>query len=165
MAIDGRALRAHTFAGRAERPWGSAMKMTGSETLDHAPRVVAEWLDFLQDGLGWPERGRAFMLLRETLHVLRDYLTVTEAAALAGHFPVLIRGLFYEGWQPDHCPVANRSREDFLARVGAPFKVTPLYDPELAVSAVFALLRQHVSAAALKRAGDSLRAPLGDLWG
>ena len=141
------------------------MRTTGLETLDHAPRVVAEWLDFLQDRLGWSERGRAFMLLRETLHGLRDYLTVEEAADLAGHFPVLIRGLFYEGWVPGDCPAAHRSREDFLTRVGAPFKVTPLYDPDLAVSAVFALLRQHVAPAALDRVGPALRAALGGLWG
>ncbi|MDO8986214.1 hypothetical protein [Cypionkella sp.] len=46
------------------------MKTTGITTLDHAPQVVAEWLNLLQDDLGWLDRGRALLLLRETLHAV-----------------------------------------------------------------------------------------------
>ncbi|MFP1645456.1 DUF2267 domain-containing protein [Pontitalea aquivivens] len=140
------------------------MKITGLETIDHAPQVVAEWLNFLQDALGWNERGRAYMLLRETLHALRDYLTVAEAADLGAQLPVLIRGIYYEGWVPGHTPVHPRSREDFLTRVGGAFKVTPLYEPELAVAAVFDLLRIKTSQGEIDQVTRALRKSLRDLW-
>jgi uncharacterized protein (DUF2267 family) len=37
----------------------------------------------LQDDLGWTDRGRAYRLLRETLHALRDWLGPDKAADLA----------------------------------------------------------------------------------
>ena len=58
------------------------MAATGISTLDHAPQVFAQWLNELCDDLDW-EKPRAYLLLHETLHTIRDYLTVDEAADLA----------------------------------------------------------------------------------
>ena len=64
------------------------MTTTGIPTLDHAPQVYAEWLNELCDDLGWTEKGRAHMLLRETLHAVRDFLPVEEAVDLAARLLV-----------------------------------------------------------------------------
>ena len=73
------------------------MSITGISSIDHAPQVVAEWLNELCADLGWSEKGRAYLLLRETLHAVRDLLTVEEAADLAAQLPMLMRGIFFEG--------------------------------------------------------------------
>ncbi len=76
------------------------MATTGISTLDHAPQVFAEWLNELREDLGWPEKPRAYLLLHETLHAIRDFLTVDEAADLAAQLPVLVRGVFYRRLGP-----------------------------------------------------------------
>lgn len=139
------------------------MAATGISTLDHAPQVFAQWLNELCDDLGW-EKPRAYLLLHETLHTIRDYLTVDEAADLAAQLPVLVRGVFYDGWDPSRTPVKPRNKADLLARVGARFHKEPLEDPERAVAAVFDLLRRHVSWGEFDQVRNAMRKPIQELW-
>ena len=140
------------------------MKTTGITTLDHAPQVVAEWLNLLQEDLGWPDRGRAYLLLRETLHAVRDFLTVDEAADLSAQLPLLIRGIFFEGWIPAETPAKPRSLDDFLDRVTKAFASDPLIEPAVAVAAVFSLLRRQISSGEYRQVAWAMRKPLRDLW-
>ena len=139
------------------------MTTTGIGTLDHAPQVFAEWLNELCDDLGW-EKPRAYMLLHETLHVVRDYLTPDEAADLAAQLPVLVRGVYYDGWVPSKTPVKPRNKANLLARIEARFHKEPLEDPERAVSAVFDLLRRHVSWGEFEQVKHAMRKPIQELW-
>ncbi len=140
------------------------MEMTGITTLDHAPQVVAEWLNLLQEDLGWPDRGRAYLLLRETLHAVRDFLTVDEAADLSAQLPLLIRGIFFEGWVPIKTPAKPRSVDDFLDRVMHAFRDDPPIEPDVAVAAVFSLLRRQISPGEYRQVAWAMRKPLRDLW-
>lgn len=140
------------------------MKTTGVMTLDHAPQVVAEWLNLLCEDLHWSEKGRAHMLLRETLHAVRDYLTVDEAADFAAQLPVLVRGIYYGDWVPSRTPVHPRGKDDFLDRVASAFVEKPLYDRERAITAVFDLLRRKLSAGEIEQVARAMRKPLRDLW-
>jgi uncharacterized protein (DUF2267 family) len=139
------------------------MGKTGIATLDNAPQAFATWLDELADDLGWP-RQRTYLLLRETLHAVRDFLTVDEAADLAAQFPVLVRGVFYEGWSPAKTPAKPRNKSDLLARIESHFDKDPLDDPERAVSAVFDLLRRHVSWGEFDQVRHAMRKPIQELW-
>jgi uncharacterized protein (DUF2267 family) len=56
------------------------------------------WLKEIMEVLGTEDRHRAYMALRAVLHALRDRLTVEEVAQLGAQLPMLIRGLYYEGW-------------------------------------------------------------------
>jgi uncharacterized protein (DUF2267 family) len=140
------------------------MKMTGINTIDHAPQVVAEWLNLLQEDLGWPDRGRAYLLLRETLHAVRDFLSVDEAADLSAQLPLLIRGIFFEGWIPSKTPAKLRSVDDFLQRVEKAFSNDPLIEPDVAVASVFSVLRRQISAGEYDQVSWAMRKPLRDLW-
>jgi uncharacterized protein (DUF2267 family) len=139
------------------------MAVTGISTLDHAPQVFAEWLNELCSDLGG-EKPRAYLLLCETLHAIRDFLTVDEAADLAAQLPVLVRGVFFDGWDPSRTPVKPRNKSDFLKRVESRFQKAPLDDPERAVAAVFDLLRRHVSAGEFEQVKHAMRKPLQELW-
>jgi uncharacterized protein (DUF2267 family) len=140
------------------------MKTTGITSVDHAPQVVAEWLNELGDNLGWNDKPRSYLLLRETLHAVRDYLSPDEAADLAAQLPILIRGIYYEGWAPSRTPAHPRAKHDFLARVGDRFSDDPLEDPEAAVVAVFDLLRRKLSPGAVDQVAHAMRKSLRDLW-
>lgn len=133
-------------------------------TVEDSPQVVMAWLDTLCLSLGWTDRGRAYMLLRETLHALRDFLTIAEAVELSAQLPVLVRGIYFDGWVPARAPAHPRSRDDFFRRVTSAFSRTPLEDPERAIRAVFALLRSKVSQGEIEQVIQALRQPLRDLW-
>lgn len=140
------------------------MKPTGHTAIDEAPQVVAEWINLLCEDLGWHEKGRAYLLLTETLHTVRDFLRVDEAADLAAQLPLIIRGIYYTGWNPSATPVHPRSKADFLKRIADSFDKQPLEDPERAVVAVFDLLRQKVSMGEIEQVSNAMRKPLGELW-
>jgi len=140
------------------------MKTTGIATIDHAPQVLAEWLNLLQQDLGWSDRGRAYMLLRETLHAVRDFLTVAEAADLAAQLPVLIRGIYFEGWVPSRTSAHPRAVDDFLNRVMLPFADDPPIEPDVAVAAVFSLLKRQISLGEYDQVSQAMRKSLRDLW-
>jgi len=101
---------------------------------------------------GWTagSRRRSYAALRAVLHALRDRLTVSEAAHLAAQLPMLVRGVFYEGWDPSRAPVKMR-RAEFLDRVRrelpATDDLTDLADEhvERVVVAVLTALRRYIT--------------------
>jgi uncharacterized protein (DUF2267 family) len=83
-------------------------------TVDKTNRLLKE----IEQEYGWPKdrRNQSYAALRGVLHAIRDRLTVEESAQFSAQLPMLVRGLYYEGWDPTHVPV-RMGREDFLARV------------------------------------------------
>lgn len=139
------------------------MSNTGIFSIDNAPQVFAGWLDELCDDLDGFDRPAAYRLLRETLHATRDFLSVDEAAHLAAQLPVLVRGVYYEGWDPSRTPVKPRGKADLMARIEARFDTSPLEDPDRAVSAVFDLLRRHVSYGEFEQVQGAMRKSIREL--
>ncbi|MCP4315592.1 MAG: DUF2267 domain-containing protein [Hyphomicrobiales bacterium] len=140
------------------------MNATGIKTLDHAPSVVQAWLNELRGAAGLPDKQQAYMLLRATLHAVRDWLSVDEAAQLAAQLPILVRGIYYESWNPSSTPVHPRGKGAFLQRVNAGFTKKPLPDVEGSVSAVFALLKAHVSPGEIDDVVRAMPKDIRRLW-
>jgi uncharacterized protein (DUF2267 family) len=135
----------------------------------HAPfesaiRTTNTWLNELTEELGWEDRHRACRALRAALHALRDRLTVAEAVDLGAQLPMLLRGLYYEGWDPNGKPVRERKREDFRAHIAAAFRDDPAASPEGAAWAVFKVLQRHVSAGEIGDVKGLLPAEIRALW-
>ncbi len=122
------------------------MSATGLKIIDSAAQSTNEWVNEVNQRTGWDHKHRAYRLLRAVLHAVRDHLNPDEAAQLAAQMPVLIRGIFYEGWNPSKTPVKERSREAFIARVQKDFETDPLGDAPQAIGAVVALLDEKISA-------------------
>jgi uncharacterized protein (DUF2267 family) len=115
------------------------------DTIERSVHKTNEWVTDMAEELGTEDRAEAWRLLRAYLHALRDRLTVDEAAQLTAQFPHMIRGVFYEGFDPSRQPEKIRDRETFLARLA---ERAQLGDPgEAAGTAVAgtAVLRRHVS--------------------
>jgi uncharacterized protein (DUF2267 family) len=121
------------------------MTQTAITAFDSTLQTTNVWLHDIMRRLDWVDKHRAYHALGAVLHSLRDRLPVEGAAALAAQLPLLVRGLFFEGWHPAGKPLKERKKEDFLAHVAAAFPGDPA-DPEEVTRAVLAVLAEHVSA-------------------
>jgi uncharacterized protein (DUF2267 family) len=119
--------------------------MNALPVFERALQKAHGWLDAVNEELGWVDRGHAYGALRATLHALRDRLTVDEAADLAAQLPMLVRGVFYEGWDPSSTPARIRHRDEFLEPITRAILWEPSPDAERVARAVFAVLCREVS--------------------
>lgn len=136
-------------------------KVTPFERTIH---TTNNWLNELMEELGWHDSHRAYQGLRVVLHALRDRLTVDEVADLGAQLPMLMRGLYYEGWRPAAKPSRDRNREQFLVPVAAVFRDDPHVFPEAVAWAVFKLLEKHVSAGEISDVVHILPREIRSLW-
>jgi uncharacterized protein (DUF2267 family) len=140
------------------------MSATGLPVFDNTIEKTNTWLHDLERAIGTPDRHRAYLALRGVLHALRDRMSPDEAAQLAAQLPMLIRGLFYEGWHPAHKPLKYRHKRDFLDQIA---KETPALDRatlEATATAVFELLTSELGADIAGQVRALLPAELRELW-
>jgi uncharacterized protein (DUF2267 family) len=110
--------------------------------LDLFGRTLHKPYEWLADRMGWlavDDRQLANQSLCATLQALRDRMTVEEVAQLGAQLPMLVRGFYYEGWDPAATPLKLRHKEAFLASIASEFSNEDV-DPEQAARAVFVLL-------------------------
>ncbi|MGE5141442.1 MAG: DUF2267 domain-containing protein [Rudaea sp.] len=129
------------------------MSATGLKVFDSTIQTTNIWLDDIMKDLGWSDRHRAYHALRAVLHTLRDRLSVDEAAQLSAQLPLLVRGVFFEGWHPAHKPVKERRQDEFVAHVSESFALDTEADPEQITRSVLKALSKHVDVGEI----DSLR--------
>ena len=140
------------------------MSATGLEVFDTTLQKTNSWLKDIMLEMGWQERGKAYQALRATLHALRDRLTVEEAAQLAAQLPMLVRGFYYEGWDPVGKPIRIRDVEDFLAMIAYELRGDDDIDPDQAARAVFSVLAQRITQASLDDIEGLLPKEMRALW-
>ena len=122
------------------------------------------WLLDLMRELGWEDEHKAYTALRSVLHALRDRLSVAEAAHLAAQLPMLVRGCYYEGWNPSGKPVKERHQDEFLAHVKSAFRNSEGIDAEKVARAVFNVLARHISDGEIDDVKNILPEELRRLW-
>jgi len=123
-----------------------------------------EWLAELARLGEFEDERQAYTVLRSVLQSLRDRLTVEEAAHLAAQLPMLVKGMYFDGWAPRKNPVPLRTRESFLETVAAGLGGPDVIDPEHASRAVFALLDRRLTDGEVRHVRDLLPQPIEDLW-
>lgn len=144
------------------------MSMTGLRNLDHAVHTASIWIRDVDDKLGWDSRERSYMALKAVLHGLRDQLTIDESAHFAAQLPLIIRGVYYEGWKPSRTPARDRDLNKFLDRVRKQYTQAPgpdMIDPVWICRAVIAVLIDHISPGELDDVRGMLAEPIRkEIW-
>ncbi|WP_405148399.1 DUF2267 domain-containing protein [Sphaerisporangium sp. NBC_01403] len=122
------------------------MAETGYSSFNTTVDKTNHLLKQIEQAYGWPKerRNQSYAALRAVLHALRDRLTVEEAAQLGAQLPMLVRGIYYEGWNPTDVPV-KMDREEFLARVRKEFPYAVKGGAEHLIETVLNALRIYVT--------------------
>jgi uncharacterized protein (DUF2267 family) len=137
--------------------------MTVPAPIAHTIQQTQIWLKELRDNAELADEATAFSVLRAVLHQLRDRLSIEEAADLAAQLPILIRGIYFEGWQPAHVPQKIRSKQEFLDQVT--FKLLPhRVQAERVVRDVLALVAHHCDPGEISDVIGQLPPELQQLW-
>jgi uncharacterized protein (DUF2267 family) len=91
-------------------------------------------------------------------------MTVDVAASFAAQLPLLIRGVFYEGWHPAGKPIKDRHRSAFLEQVRREFRGYPEADIEEVVKAVLQEISRHVTTGEVEGVKQILPHDIRALW-
>lgn len=74
------------------------------------------WLNAVAFKLNKPDRkDLAYDVLKIVLHVIRDKMVLHEVFLLSAHLPNYVRGIYFEGYNPEEIPVMIYNKE-FLKR-------------------------------------------------
>ena len=87
--------------------------MNRAAILETSVQRAHEWLHEIGYGLGFDNERAAYAALRATLHGVRDRLPIELVAHFGAGLPILIRGIYYDGWHPSAERLKAAHDEDF----------------------------------------------------
>jgi uncharacterized protein (DUF2267 family) len=139
------------------------MSTTGLEVFDTTVHTTNQWLNEISEVIG-PDRQRAYDVLRAVLHSLRDRLTVDQAVHLGAQLPMLVRGIYYEGWKPSRNPQKYRSQDEFLGHVKDELRNVRPTDPKDGTRAVFKVVSHHIDPGEAAEVMQALPKEVRTMW-
>ena len=137
---------------------------TGLAVFDSTVQETNLWLKDIEAHLGDGERHEAYAALRAVLHALRDRLPAQAAVSFAAQLPMLVRGLYFEGWTLPDKPMRSHSVQEFADEVRASLPLRFKFDPVLCCRAVFRTVAQFTSVDEAQKVMGQLPASLRELW-
>jgi len=132
-------------------------------TMDFYHRV-ADALESPED-LAYAER-----LTAATLGVLRELITTEQSLHLISNLPMMIKGVYVNGWKLRSERVRVKTREEFFALLREKYPRTTgrtLGDYQSVrkdVKAVLSVLKTYISEGGLEHIQSQLPQPIADLW-
>jgi len=140
------------------------MSDTQVAALDHTVQTTNLWLKRLAEEENLGDRPHAYGALRAVLHALRDRLTPEQATHFAAQLPMLLRGLFYEGWHMADKPMAVRHLDAFENMVDRNLPPGFPVDAHSAARAVFSVIWRELDFNETVKVVSNLPLPLRELW-
>ena len=137
---------------------------TGLAVFDTTVQEANLWLKGIMEGLHTEDRHLAYLALRAVLHALRDRLRPDQAVHLAAQLPMLVRGLYYEGWRLAAAQTKERTRADFFEHIRNELPRSSAIDPNRAARAVFGVMWQKLDVGEVGKVIDFLPPELKELW-
>ncbi len=139
--------------------------MTKAAVLDTSLQRTHEWLRDVGEELGIDNDRAAYAALRATLHALRDRLPVELVAHFGAEMPMLVRGLYYDGWHPSDARLKASHDEDVFNSVAAELLGhDELEDVEAVVAAVLRVIDRRIATGQIERVLDAMPEKVRRLW-
>lgn len=140
------------------------MSTTHVAALDRSVQQTQAWLGHIAQDMGWEDHDKSYTALRAVLHTLRDRLPPDEAVDLAARLPMLVRGIYFEGWHPSGKPLRYRNKDEFVTRVRTVAPKLEAAEAERAVTAVFRELSTELAWGEVDEARNAMPEEVRELW-
>ena len=138
------------------------MSEQGLEVLDATYQKTQEWISTVAKVLHL-DKADAYKALRAVLLTLRDRLPAEEAVHFGAQLPMLLRGLYYEGWKPLETPI-KMSRDEFLQAVQEKIVMEGVADPIRFTEGVLAAAATYVSGGEMEKIRQIMPKDMQVLW-
>jgi uncharacterized protein (DUF2267 family) len=125
------------------------MSNVGVTSLDNSVDLTNVWFRDILSQLKWQSKESAYQALRGTLHVIRDRLPAEEAVELAAQLPLIIKGMYFDGWTLRDKPEKFK-KEEFARRVHAQFQYDLNVNPAEVIRAVLRVMYRHMGEGELR---------------
>ena len=137
-----------------------------AHVFDSHLETANAWLNQVAENLHLSpnDRVHALRALRAGLHAIRDRLPASEVVDLGAQLPMLIRGLYYEGWTLSNDPTRIRDRAAMVDRVREELMPDPRLDPVDVLRATIHMLVEQVSPGEIRDVMSTLPRPIAELW-
>jgi uncharacterized protein (DUF2267 family) len=119
------------------------MSQSGIAAIDRAVQTAQGWLADVAHEFETEDRAFVYRVVRGWLHAVRDRLPVVDAAHLGAQLPELLRGVYYEGWEPNKVPI-KYDRAEYVSRLAAESRISEQDVPK-ATRAVSTAFDRHLS--------------------
>lgn len=116
------------------------MTATKLDNFDRAVNTAATWLTDITEQLQTGDRKAAYRVTRTWLHLLRDRLPINSAVKFGAQLPELLRGVYYDGWDPSRAPI-KYSPQEYVTRFAAETNMAVEDVPAMAASMTAALCK------------------------
>jgi uncharacterized protein (DUF2267 family) len=137
------------------------MAAKGLQGIDETVQVTHIWLGEIAEDLG-SDKHAALGVLRAVLHAVRDRLEIDESAQFSAQLPLLVRGMYFESWDPHLAARSERGPEAFLAQVQREAGLERA-DAEWGSHSVSTVISRHVSAGEWSQVLAELPRPVREL--
>jgi uncharacterized protein (DUF2267 family) len=139
------------------------MSANGLDVFDRTIQTTNLWLDEVMLDIV-EDRQTAWRVLGVVMRKLRDRLPVDLAAHLGAELPLLVRGAYYDQFEPAKLPVRINSIEEFCLEVEILLHDGRPVDPRLAVGSVFALLSRQIAEGQVAELQHALPKSIHEFW-
>ena len=130
------------------------MTSASPKAINRSVQKANAWINDMAAEMGTEDEERAYSVLRAYLHALRD-----------AQVPDLIRGVYYEGWDPSSTPVKFRKLSEFIDRMDDETPFSDANDATKSIAAAASVLRRHVTEGEIEDIRSSLPKDLQSVVG
>jgi len=149
------------------------MSATGLPLFDDTVQQTNHWLNEIIDHAGDAPDGdvdealrkRAYNALHAVLLTLRNRLPTELSANLAAQLPLLVRGIYYDQYEPEEQPTVYRADGEFYAHVDRNVDPQFHFGAEASTKAVFAVLSKNLPAGIIEKIRVALPEDVRSTWG
>jgi uncharacterized protein (DUF2267 family) len=119
---------------------------TNITSLDRAISNTVQWIDDIQEELGWDSRDNIYQATKAVLQSIRDRLPFEEVIHLSANLPLIMKGMMMDGYDLKNKPERIRDLEGFLEYVQANYNasIRDVINTEDATVAVIRVLNRRM---------------------
>ena len=139
--------------------------MTKAAVIATSVQKTHEWLHEIEDELHFENEAAAYAALRATLHAVRDRLPVELVAHFGAELPMLVRGIYYDGWHPSAAGLKAAHSEDFCDSIRRELQGhEELQHVDQVAHAVVRVLDQRLEAGQIRHVVEALPEKTRRFW-